>query len=323
MTRIAVLGASPIVTRAMVGPAERIGGVSLVLVGRDPVRTAQFAAENGIAQWSTSREETFANGDSAAVYVALPNALHADAAIEAITAGFDVLIEKPVCLNAAELQRISAAADAANVYVREAVMIAHHPWLGHVASVVRDGTYGKPLRSRTKIYFNPPAERIARMPQSRDGGGVLYDVASYWLTITQQTLGLDVVDMAVKVLRTEGGRDLEVEARLGLRDGVEAELVAGFGRSEASYELFFESGTLRAPSFLGPAAGTAMLQVVGENAAGERAMKLFRPASYYDAQLRAFLTDRVSGARGSAGLAEVAARMQVLHGMISLLLGRI
>jgi len=319
MTRIAVFGTSPITARAILGPAKAIGDVEIVLVGRDPEKTARIAGENGIARWSTSRAEVLAEGGIDVAYVALPNALHAEAASDAARAGIDILIEKPICLSSGELAEIAHAADAGNAFVREAVMIAHHGWLDHIASVVRDGTYGSVLRTETEIFFDPDAARLERMPPTRSGGGALYDVISYWLTITQRTLGLDAKSCSVEVVRAERGRDLEVRAAVTLSSGVAAALTAGFGRFRAAHAVHFERGSLSVDSFLGPAAGRAMLYATARDEAGQRSTKLFPPASYYDAQLRAFLADRSSHARGSAGLAAEMERARVVDELMQTL----
>jgi predicted dehydrogenase len=60
-----------------------------------------------------------------AVLVASPDELHAQAALEAIAAGKDVLVEKPLCLTPAECDEISAAATASAAIVQVGYMRRH------------------------------------------------------------------------------------------------------------------------------------------------------------------------------------------------------
>lgn len=79
-----------------------------------------FAAENGIPFHGTY-EDVLSRDDVDAVYVATTHNFHIDGALEAIAAGKPVLIEKPIVRNSAELRRLRAAAEEANVLVMEAM----------------------------------------------------------------------------------------------------------------------------------------------------------------------------------------------------------
>src|ERR1700679_2665268 len=68
---------------------------------------AKAAAYPGARTWE-SVEEAVANPAIDAVYIALPVAFHASAAIAALHAGKHVLCEKPMAMNFAEAERMVA-----------------------------------------------------------------------------------------------------------------------------------------------------------------------------------------------------------------------
>ena len=71
-------------------------GAFTAVASRDPAKAAAFAASAGLTTSFGSYEEMLASDAVDAVYVALPNALHAEWTIRALRAGKHVLCEKPL-----------------------------------------------------------------------------------------------------------------------------------------------------------------------------------------------------------------------------------
>src|SRR3954469_24103989 len=81
----------------------------------------------GVEQRVREYRELAAVDDVDAVLIANPDAYHADAALAAIAAGKDVLVEKPMCLGPRECDEIVAAAERAGAIVQVGYMRRYPP----------------------------------------------------------------------------------------------------------------------------------------------------------------------------------------------------
>jgi xylose dehydrogenase (NAD/NADP) len=93
-----------------------------------------------------------------AVYISLPNGLHAEWTVKAAQAGKHVLCEKPLAVTVAECDHIIAAAEANGIVVIEAVMYLYHPLLHKARGLVRDGAVGqvKLVRGAFSVFLDRP-----------------------------------------------------------------------------------------------------------------------------------------------------------------------
>ena len=118
--RLGVLGAAKI-ARLFVDAVRGSPRVTVVAVAsRDAERAAAFARDTHIPRVHASYERLLADPVVEAVYVPLPNNLHATWAIRAADAGKHVLCEKPLAASATEAVAIFAAARRNGVHVAEA-----------------------------------------------------------------------------------------------------------------------------------------------------------------------------------------------------------
>src|SRR3954453_3071847 len=73
-----------------------------------------------------------------AVLIAHPDEFHAEAALAAIAAGKDVLVEKPMCLGRRECDEIATAAARAGAIVQVGYMRRHAPALAQAARALEE-----------------------------------------------------------------------------------------------------------------------------------------------------------------------------------------
>ena len=120
----------------------------VAIASRDAARAAEVARRSGISTAHASYEALLADPGVDAVYIPLPNHLHARWAIAAARAGKHVLCEKPLALTAANAEQMIQVAEAQGVRLMEAFMYRLHPsWIA-VRELVASGRIGRLAGSR-------------------------------------------------------------------------------------------------------------------------------------------------------------------------------
>jgi predicted dehydrogenase len=178
--RWGILGASDFARRHM-GPAINAasGAQLFALATSDPAKAAPFEGIAPGLKIHDSYDALIADPDVDAVYVPLPNHLHVEWTAKCIAAGKPVLCEKPIAMNADEIDTLIAARDAAGVLATEAYMIVHHPQWQRARDLYRDGVLGEMLLVDTVFSYDNASEpgNIRNRPET--GGGSLPDIGVY------------------------------------------------------------------------------------------------------------------------------------------------
>lgn len=208
--RIGILGVARISGEAVVLPAQALGHRLVAVASRTPERSRFFADLCGVERIAATYDALLADPDVEAVYIPLPNALHAPWTLAAIAADKHVLCEKPLGLDAAQARAVRAAAAEAEVHVHEAYHHLCHPLYDAIAAVLDEGGLGGILRVETRATMRPPTPDDHRWSTAL-GGGALLDLGCYGLS-TLRWLG-----------RWAGGAPEVVDASAVLRSGVDAE----------------------------------------------------------------------------------------------------
>jgi predicted dehydrogenase len=180
-----VLGVARIATQKVI-PAMQRGEWSEVraIASRDFQRAESAARTLGIAKAYGSYEELLADPEIEAVYIPLPNHLHAPMSTQAAEAGKHVLCEKPIALSVAEARQLIAVRDRTGRRIEEAFMVRTHPqWLATL-DLIRAGRIGD-LRAIAGAfsYFNRDPQNIRNVPEY--GGGALMDIGCYLVTMSR------------------------------------------------------------------------------------------------------------------------------------------
>lgn len=134
-------------------------------------------------------EELYASGVDAVV-LTLPNSLHEEAAVAALDAGLDVLLEKPVAHTLESAERIAATARTADGFCMTGFTMRFYPEVEALMDRVAEGTLGEITHVEARYL------RRNLIPYSGwfvdpelAGGGALLDVGVHVLH-----LGLNVLD---------------------------------------------------------------------------------------------------------------------------------
>src|SRR5205085_2612236 len=127
--------------------------VVAAIASRELAKAQAAATSLGIPVAHGSYEALFADPSIEVVYNPLPNHLHVPMTLAALQAGKHVLCEKPMAMNAAELEVLRPYAG--RLHVREAFMVRHHPQWIAARDAVRGGAIGEARYIQVPFsYFN-------------------------------------------------------------------------------------------------------------------------------------------------------------------------
>ena len=222
----------------MVIPPLRVsaGNRLLAVASRDAGRAAAYAKEWGIERAHGSYEALLADPEIDAVYIPLPNHLHAEWTIRAARAGKHVLCEKPLALTVAEVNAMEAAARESGVVLAEAFMYRHHPQTLKVKELVDGGAIGAPRFLRGTFTFQLDRPDDVRL-RPEWGGGCLWDVGCYPLSFARFVLGAEPALVFGSAVAGPTGIDETFAGQLVFPGGVFVQIEASF---RAQYRTHFE-----------------------------------------------------------------------------------
>jgi D-xylose 1-dehydrogenase (NADP+, D-xylono-1,5-lactone-forming) len=138
--RWGIMGCASIAKKAVIPALQQSSTARVTAIASRSVETARkTAAELHIPKAYGSYEALLEDKEIDAVYIPLPNHLHAPWTIRAARAGKHVLCEKPLALNAPEAKEMVEACRNAGIVLAEAFMYRHHPRYDQVKRMIRQG----------------------------------------------------------------------------------------------------------------------------------------------------------------------------------------
>lgn len=128
-----------------------------------------------------------------AIYIVLPNSMHAEYAIRGLKAGKHVLCEKPMSVTVAEAEQMIAAAAEAERKLMIAYRLRYEPFNKKAIELCRNGDLGK---LQTISASNCQVVQAPNIRLSRElGGGPLGDVGVYCLNAARYLTGEEPVEV--------------------------------------------------------------------------------------------------------------------------------
>jgi predicted dehydrogenase/nucleoside-diphosphate-sugar epimerase len=166
-------------------PNARIMGIADVVNSRATALSARFSIPKVFPTMEAMMDEGVD-----VIHILTPPNTHAQLAIAALKNGCHVLVEKPLAINAEEVERISAAAATAQKSICVNHSMLHDRFVSKALNLIRSGAIGVPL---TFDYFRSseyPPYRGGPLPiHYQDGGYPFLDQGIHALYLAESFLG--------------------------------------------------------------------------------------------------------------------------------------
>ena len=194
------------------------------LVSGHPTKRRQLSMRYGVPAFLYEQmDECLSQVD--AVYIALPNSMHAECAVRSANAGVHVLCEKPMAVTEAECEHMIEACDSASVKLMVAYRLHFDELNLAVIDLVRRGHIGDP---KFLVQFLDASEIREHQGETGSGGGTLYDIGVYCINAARYLFRSEPKEV-VAVSVNSGVRHLsEVDESTGAILRFDGERVAVF-----------------------------------------------------------------------------------------------
>jgi predicted dehydrogenase len=225
--RWGILGTGGIAALFAEGLRAVPGAALHAIASRTESTASAFAQQFGAARAYGDYASLVADPAVDVVYVATPNAMHADHCILALEAGKPVLCEKPFTLDAEQARRVVSTARRRGLFCMEAMWMRFAPSVRAAMALIDEGRIGDVRMATFELGMPFTFDAEHRVFSRALGGGALLDLGVYPLSLasrlfgpptriaTQATLGDTGVDEQLAVLlQYPGGRQATIGTSL-------------------------------------------------------------------------------------------------------------
>ena len=220
------LGAGWIANRATAPAVRAANNAQLFgVASRDRARSAKFEPQNVY----DSYQQLLDDPQIEVVYISLANHQHLEWVTRSLEAGKHVLCEKPLGLNAIEVQKMIECAQRCNRLLVEAVWTRWHPRFKRIAEVVASGEIGELSTIESQFTFKSEMTENYRLDPAL-GGGALLDIGCYqinaWVALTNGAKDLKINTVERKLGPTK--IDLTTDVKATINNQIEAHFISSF-----------------------------------------------------------------------------------------------
>jgi len=225
--RFGILGAANIAHAFAAGVASADSIKIVAVASRDAAKAEKFALEFGIERRFGSYDAMLASPELDAVYIPLPNAMHAEWSIRAAEAGKHVLCEKPLAMSAGEAADMFASARRCGVVLREAYPYLAQPQTVRTRELIAEGAIGRLQMIRASFGLAFSDKSNIRLNPAL-GGGCLLDAGSYPVSLCRILAGSSPKRVQSVARWTDDAVDRTLVSTIDFANGVLAQISCSF-----------------------------------------------------------------------------------------------
>ncbi|WP_416307734.1 Gfo/Idh/MocA family protein [Neptunicella sp. SCSIO 80796] len=190
-----ILGPGHIAQRFATALNQGADGQLVAVASRDEQRASQFASAYQAERYYTSYAALAADEQIDIVYISTPHNFHFEQAMMCLHAGKHLLIEKPICVNAHQAEKIIELARQNNLFVMEALWSRFLPTCQQAKQWLQAGEIGtlQAINSSICFAFNKGDEH--RAVNKNLAGGALLDLGVYSVALSQWMMDANPMDI--------------------------------------------------------------------------------------------------------------------------------
>ena len=244
--RWGILGTGSIAKKFAEGLAS-VSDAELVAVGSRAQQTADaFGERYGVPRRHASYDALAHDPGVDVIYVSTPHSEHMACSLLCLEAGKAVLCEKPFAINAAQAERMVAAARRRKVFLMEAMWSRFFPLMGRVRELLADGALGEVRMVAADFGFRAGVNPQSRLFNPHLGGGALLDVGIYPISFASMVYGEQPERIVSMANLGETGVDEQSAVLFGYPGGGMAALYTAIRtRTLQAAEILGTDGALR------------------------------------------------------------------------------
>jgi predicted dehydrogenase len=177
--KLGIVGAGAVTQVAHLPVLRRLKGVQLAAIcDTDAAKAGALAERFKVEHSFTDIEELLDAVELDALAICTPNHLHEPHAIAALAAGLHVLVERPLALNGAGVQRILRQAEKRNRLLMVGMNHRYRPDVQILRSFLQSGELGRVESVRGSWHvFRPSRSQLGwRLRRDEAGGGAILDL---------------------------------------------------------------------------------------------------------------------------------------------------
>ena len=226
----------------------------------------RFATEYNVQNTYNDLRQMLEKQQPDVLVVATWPSSHLKNVLEAVRSGVKgILVEKPITVNATQLEQMIQVTENANILLMEAFMYRHHPLTLAVKQKIEEGAIGE-VRYARSTFSTGLTDRQNWRLRGDLGGGAVMDLGCYCINIIRYLVGREPQSVwATGKFEPINNVWETLIGTLDFGDGITGQLDCSFGWTwRESYEVAGTEGTLCVQSAWGNSEGEAHFTVNGE-----------------------------------------------------------